>query len=184
MLILGASGLVRELPVKRNTILSEIPFTLTATFLVGFLANATLFSETDALSISREDGIILLFFFMLFIAYIVKISRENNDLLDEIPEILPFNKSILYVILGIGGLFFGGKWVVDGAIEFAKYFGMSESFIGLTIVAIGTSLPELVTSITAAKKGNTDIAVGNVVGSNIFNLLSAIISDPNSFWAL
>ena len=171
LLILGASGLVSELPVRRNTILSEIPFTLTATFLVGFLANATLFSETSNLSISREDGIILLFFFMLFIAYIVKISKDNNDLIEDIPEKLPINKSILYVVLGIAGLFFGGKWVVDGAIKFATLFGMSESFIGLTIVAIGTSLPELVTSMTAAKKGSTDIAVGNVVGSNIFNLL-------------
>jgi cation:H+ antiporter len=183
LLILGITALICPLPIKRNTILTEIPFSLIATLLVGFLANATLMDNRTELYISRVDGGILLFFFMLFMAYIYNIARTNKDevIPDEIEADMPMGKAILYIILGIAGLFLGGKWVVDGAVYAAQSFGLSESFIGLTVVAIGTSLPELVTSAMAAYRRNIDIAVGNVVGSNIFNLLwilgiSAIIN--------
>ncbi|MEQ8418126.1 MAG: calcium/sodium antiporter [Imperialibacter sp.] len=174
LLILGISSIISPLPIQRNTVLSEIPFSLTATLLVAYLANAALFGDPGTLSISRWDGLILLVFFALFMAYIFKIAGENKE--QEIQntehvEIMLLPKSVLYIGIGILGLFLGGKWVVDGAVAMAEYFGMSQTFIGLTIVAIGTSLPELVTSAMAAYKGNTDIAVGNVVGSNIFNLL-------------
>ncbi|ARS36190.1 calcium/sodium antiporter [Pontibacter actiniarum] len=174
LLILGVTALICPLPIKRNTILTEIPFSLIATLLVGFLANATLIDKRPELYISRADGAILLFFFLLFMVYIYNIAKTNKD--DELPEeeqteLMPMGKSILYILLGVVGLFVGGKWVVDGAVGMAQSMGLSESFIGLTVVAIGTSLPELVTSAMAAYRRNIDIAVGNVVGSNIFNLL-------------
>ncbi|WP_242927555.1 calcium/sodium antiporter [Pontibacter vulgaris] len=176
LLILGITALICPLPIRRNTVLTELPFSLIATLLVGFLANAALFDEqNDQLYISRVDGLILLFFLMLFLAYIYNIAHTHNDTLVKEGEngqpLMAKWKAIFFILLGAGGLFIGGKWVVDGAVGIAKNFGLSESFIGLTIVAIGTSLPELVTSALAAFRKNIDIAVGNVVGSNIFNLL-------------
>jgi len=169
LLILGISSIIYGLPIQRSTVLSEIPFSLTATILVGFLANANLFGDGDQV-LSRNDGFILLFFFGLFMSYIFKLVKESPDN-NEVFDLMPLRKALTYITLGILGLFFGGKWVVDGAILFAKMLGMSEIFIGLTIVAIGTALPELITSVVAAYRRNADIAVGNVVGSNIFNLL-------------
>ncbi|HYX10223.1 MAG TPA: calcium/sodium antiporter [Bacteroidales bacterium] len=173
LLILGMSAIISPLPIHRNTVFSEIPFMLVATLLVGFLANASLFSSSAELSVSRTDGMIIMFFFILFMAYTFSVARNNKDEFsdeDKQQEITSL-KSLFYIILGLTGLFLGGKWVVDGAVQIAGLLGMSESFIGLTIVAIGTSLPELVTSMVAASRKNIDIAVGNVIGSNIFNLL-------------
>jgi cation:H+ antiporter len=171
---LGISAIVCPLPITRNTYFSEIPFSLIATLLVGFLANASLFQEdvANTLFLSRYDGFILLFFFSLFLGYVYIVSKQRSTVHDtEVIIKIPLSKSIVYILIGMVGLYFGGLWVVDGAIVLAKDFGLSESFIGLTVVAIGTSLPELVTSIIAAVKKNTDIAVGNAIGSNIFNLL-------------
>jgi cation:H+ antiporter len=174
LLILGITAIICPLPIRKATILNELPFSLIATLLVGFLANATLLQNREDLYISRLDGGILLFFFVLFMVYIYHIAKTNKEeVLAHATEtsIMPIGKSVLLILLGIAGLFLGGKWVVDGAVYMAQSFGLSESFIGLTIVAIGTSLPELVTSAMAAYRRNIDIAVGNVVGSNIFNLL-------------
>jgi cation:H+ antiporter len=173
LLIIGITAIICPLPIKRNTILTEIPFSLIATLLVGFLANAVLFGDKTSLYISRVDGAILLFFFVLFMAYIWNIAKTNKDEIIEEDEepMMSIPKSVLFMVLGGVGLFLGGKWVVDGAVSIAQSFGLSESFIGLTIVAIGTSLPELVTSAMAAFRKNIDIAIGNVIGSNIFNLL-------------
>lgn len=115
----------------------------------------------------------MLFFFGMFMAYIVSQARNgDNPIADEGEyNLMPKLKSSLYIGAGVLGLFVGGKWVVDGAVMIANSFGLSESFVGLTIVAVGTSLPELVTSVVAASKKKIDIAVGNVVGSNIFNIL-------------
>lgn len=183
LLILGITAIVRKLPVHRNTMLSEVPFSLAAALLVGFLANTSLWNESnERLFISRADGVAILFFFVLFMAYVLVVSREGKKKeAEEASTPVPLSKSLLLISGGILGLFIGGKWVVDGAVHLAKLFGMSETLIGLTVVALGTSLPELVTSVMAAKKNNTDIAIGNAVGSNIFNLLwilgvSAIIS--------
>ncbi len=173
LLIIGVAASIRALPIQRNTALSEIPFSLAATMLVGFLANAALLGDpTDQALLSRYDGILLLFFFALFMLYVFRISRESN-LEDNLTSgnSMPTNKAILLIVLGAIGLFLGGKWVVDGATHIAALMGLSESLIALTIVAIGTSLPELVTSAIAAYRKNTDIAIGNAVGSNIFNLL-------------
>lgn len=175
LLILGVSAMIKPLPIKRSIYFTEIPISLVATFMVGFLANADLFVETEGLSLSQIDGGILLFFFSLFMAYIYVISSDRTDEPDMQHEasvhLIPRRKAFLYVLIGVVALFLGGKWVVDGAIELSLLFGLSETFIGLTVVAIGTSLPELVTSAVAVTKGQTDMAVGNVIGSNIFNLL-------------
>lgn len=178
LLILGVSALIRPLPITKNIYFSEIPFSLVATLLVGFLANASLFVDIRTLELSRLDGGILLGFFALFMGYIYVVHRSNqliDPALNEekgVPnKTMPMRKCLLLIVAGLVGLYFGGEWVVTGAVEIAERFGLSQTFIGLTVVAIGTSLPELTTSAVAAYKGNTEIAVGNVVGSNIFNLL-------------
>ncbi len=171
LLILGIAAIIYALPINKSTALSEIPFTLIATLLLGFLANAALFTSSKNLSISRIDGFILLFFFVLFMAYIFQLSSATRKTDTAKTVHAPLWKPILFIVVGLAGLYFGGKWIVEGAIFFSRSSGMSESFIGLTIVAVGTSLPELVTSAMAAYKKNAAIAVGNVVGSNIFNIL-------------
>ncbi|MEQ8478670.1 calcium/sodium antiporter [Fulvivirga sp.] len=175
LLILGISAIIRPLPISKNIYFSEIPFSLVATLLVGFLANAALLSDVRTLTLSRVDGVILLVFFVLFMGYIYVVFKADNEKLEEEankPEpSMTIKKASLFILLGLIGLYFGGEWVVNGAVDIANQFGLSETFIGLTVVAIGTSLPELFTSAVAAYKNNTDIAVGNVVGSNIFNLL-------------
>ena len=174
LLILGVAAIIKPLPIQRSIYFTEIPISLAATFMVGFLANANLFSQGEGLTLSRFDGSLLLFFFCLFMAYIYVVSKERQE--PSSPEqseidLMPAVKSVLYIVGGSFGLFLGGKWVVEGAIEISLFFGLSETLIGLTVVAIGTSLPELVTSAIAAKKGQADMAVGNVIGSNIFNVL-------------
>ena len=183
LLILGVAAIIRTLPVTDSTVLTEIPFSLTAALLVGFLANAALFSTTNDLAITRIDGGILLFFLAMFMVYVYKLSTDNPQLaqMAEIRTIGILN-SLLLIGAGMAGLFLGGKWVVDSSIGIAADFGVSERMIGLTVVAIGTSLPELFASGVAASRGKIDLAVGNVVGSNIFNMLwilgaTAVISD-------
>jgi cation:H+ antiporter len=183
LLILGVAALIRALPVTDATVLSEIPFSLIAALLVGFLANAALFTTSTELTISHIDGGILLFFFGLFLLYVYKMSKDRAaPRHTEATRDVGLARSWLLVALGIFALYLGGQWVVAGAIKIARYMGYSESMIGLSIVAVGTSLPELVASAVAARRGNTDIAVGNVVGSNIFNMLwvlglTAVITD-------
>lgn len=174
LLILGAAALVGNLPVKRPTVLSEIPFSLAAALLVGFLANTSIFGGRNSLGIDRPEGLIIIFFFVLFMVYILDLARQDRSVLGKAPDKTGHGVTWRQggmIIGGILSLFLGGKWVVDGAVAMATSMGMSEAFVGLTIVAIGTSLPELVTSVVASYRGSTDIAVGNVVGSNIFNLL-------------
>lgn len=183
LLILGVAAFIYPLTIKDSTVMSQIPFSIIAILLVAFAANAHIFNPDYSLMISRLDGVVFILFFALFMVYIIKLAREGRaDMIEEASDkVLSMGKSILFILLGMVGLFLGGKWVVDGAIKIAVQFGLSQNLIGLTIVAIGTSLPELVTSAMAAYRKNTDIAVGNVIGSNIFNLLwvlgiSAMIS--------
>ncbi|NQV85683.1 MAG: calcium/sodium antiporter [Woeseiaceae bacterium] len=171
LLILGVAAIIRPLPVRNSTIVSEIPFSLIAALLVGFLANAALFSDHHELSISRLDGGILLFFFLLFMLYIYKSSREYESTVSQVVASGKLGHAVFQIALGVVGLYFGGQWVVSGAVGFAQTWGVDDALVGLTIVAIGTSAPELVASAVAAYRNETDIAVGNVVGSNIFNLL-------------
>lgn len=171
LLVLGVAALVRPLPVRESTVLSEIPFSLTAALLVGFLANAAPFSEKPTLSINQFDGAILLFFFFLFLLYVYKMAgtRMLADEADVAPQSLL--RSGIEIGLGIAGLYFGGQWVVDGAAALAQSWGVGDALIGLTIVAIGTSSPEIAASAMAAFRKQADLAVGNAIGSSIFNLL-------------
>ena len=171
LLVLGCAAVVRPLPVKDSTVVSEIPFSLTAALLLGFVANAAIFSDVNELSITRLDGGILLFFFLLFLMYIYKTSEPDSLMGDESRDVLPRKREIFYILAGVSGLYAGGALVLEGAVNVAAVLGVDDVVIGLTIVAIGTSAPELVASILAAARGHTDVAVGNVVGSNIFNIL-------------
>jgi cation:H+ antiporter len=180
-LILGISAVIYPLAVKRGTVWKEIPFSFLAVIVLAFLASDA-FIDGEAISaLTRIDGLILISFFAIFIYYIFGISHEETEgnTSDEV-KTYSLVRSSLMIIGGIAGLVIGGKWIIDGAIALATSFGVSEAFIGLTIIAIGTSLPELATSAVAAYKKNVDIAVGNIVGSNIFNIfwvlgVSAII---------
>ena len=169
-LILGISALVRKLTVQSSTIWKEIPFSLLAVVVVGFMANDVLIDGQANSFLSRIDGLILICFFIIFMYYIVEISKKSNTQNDESIKTMSTLKSTIYIVLGLVGLVIGGQWIVDGATEIATGLGVSQSLIGLTVVAIGTSLPEMATSVVAAYKGKSDIAIGNVVGSNIFNI--------------
>jgi cation:H+ antiporter len=169
-LILGISAIIFPLAVKKNTVWKEIPLSLLAAVALGLMANDVLIDGAGFSVITRIDGLMLLAFFIIFLWYIYGISKcEKDDEEVKIKEI-PIPKSLLFIGLGLACLIFGGKWIVDGAVQLATALGVSESLIGLTIVAAGTSLPELATSAVATYKHNADIAVGNIVGSNIFNI--------------
>lgn len=170
LLILGISAIIYPLAVQKGTVWREIPFALLAVLVVGVMANDALFDGASSSALSRIDGIVLMFFFIIFLYYIFSISKSVTNDSDETVEVLSITKSLIMISGGLVGLVIGGKWIVDGAVLFATQLGVSEALIGLTVVAIGTSLPELATSAVAAYKKNVDIAVGNVVGSNIFNI--------------
>ena len=171
LLVLGFAAIIRPLPVRNSTVVSEIPFSLSAALLLGFVANAHLFSESPELSISHLDGAILLFFFLLFMLYVYKTSKISGNPVHRVEPDGTMTRALSLITLGAVGLYFGGQWVVDGAVDLARNWGLNDALIGLTIVAIGTSSPELVASAVAAHRNQADIAVGNIVGSNIFNLL-------------
>ena len=178
LLILGATAMVAPIVVKRNTVNKEIPFSLLAILAVGFLVNDFLIDGTLPNILTRIDGLILILFFIVFIYYTFTLTKERIKVLpklkinkeEEVKEYKNY-QAVLMILLGIVGLYFGGEWIVTGAVEIANYFGLSEALIGLTIISVGTSLPELAASLIAAKKGEADMAVGAVVGSNIFNML-------------
>jgi len=169
LLILGISAIIYPLTTKRNTVWKEIPFSLLAALVLGFLVSDTWIDKTSSV-LSRNDGFILLFFFAIFLYYTFTIAKKSSDHIDSDIKKIGNRKSIFFIIIGLIGLVLGGKWIIDGAVKIAELFHMSQSLIGLTVVAVGTSLPELATSAVAAFKKHTDIAIGNIVGSNIFNI--------------
>lgn len=169
LLILGVSSLFHSLSVKNNTVKKELPITLLITTLFAVLLSDHLFDARLTNAFTRSDGIVLLLFFLVFIYYLVSMMRKKIDE-DQDDVKMPLSKSIVFTILGIVAIVLGSNFVVDSASYLAKAIGVSERMIGLTIIALGTSLPELVTSIAATRKGEYDIAIGNVVGSNIFNI--------------
>lgn len=169
-LILGTCAIIASLRVTRTTVWKEIPLNLLAITSVFILANDTLFDSRNFNEISRIDGIMLLFFFAIFMYYAASIAKgDNSGDEGDTPKKHSIQVAIGMILIGGFGLAFGGQWIVDGAIEIATIFGLSESLIALTIISIGTSLPELAASVVATLRGDTDIAVGNVVGSNLFN---------------
>ena len=168
-LILGISSIIYPLVAKRNTIWKEIPFAILAILLLALVANDSLIDGSSFSIVSRIDGIVLLSFLIIFLYYSFAISKIGVEL-DKPIEARPTGKSLAMVFLGFIGLALGGNWVVRGSVTLANVFGFSEALIGLTVVAIGTSLPELATSAVAAYKRHTDIAIGNIIGSCIFNI--------------
>lgn len=168
LLITGCIAIITVIVVKKQTIYREIPFSVLIIGLLALLAKTDLFTN-KVNQIDFVEGIVLLTLFFFFIRYTFQKSKFDKDEIQS-PK-LSTGVSIIVILLGITGLFFGGKWTVNSAILIASNFGISETFIGLTIVALGTSLPELITSIVAAMRKSNGIAVGNVVGSNIFNVL-------------
>jgi len=171
LLILGVSSIIYPLTVTKGTVWKEIPFSLLAILVVGVLANDRLIDKSNSSILLRTDGLVLLSFFIIFLYYSASIAKR----IEGIEELVPSKqyvllRSLLWVIFGLIGLTVGGTLIVDGAVQLAMRLGMSQSVVGLTIVAVGTSLPELATSAMAAYKKNVEIAVGNVVGSNIFNI--------------
>lgn len=188
LLILGVAAIIYPLRVSKGTVWKEIPFSLLAVLLLGVMSNDIYFDKISFSALTRTDGFALVAFLVIFLYYVFGIAKSQGDkeLQEEMAEEetvknLSVGRSTVFVLLGLGALIIGGKLVVDSAVSIATNLGVSESLIGLTIVAIGTSLPELVTSAIAAYKKNADIAVGNVVGSNIFNIfwilgISAIIN--------
>jgi cation:H+ antiporter len=168
-LILGIASVIFPLAVKKNTVWKEIPLSLLAAIAVGIVANDVLIDHASSSAITRIDGLIFLAFFAIFMWHIYGVSKAGGEEEVAIREFSIF-KSLLFIGIGLICLVLGGKWIVDGAVQIAAAFDVSESLIGLTIVAAGTSLPELAISAVAAYKKNADIAVGNIVGSNIFNI--------------
>ena len=187
LVVLGASALICPVKSNQSAIKKEIPFSIVITVLLGGLlvcgvklaegaSGKEAFWNADFI-IGLLGGVILLIFFAFYMYWQISgaiKARKNGQIEEEAEETsckLSFGMSIEMIILGLVGIIFGGNYVVDNACIIAEKLGMSEQFIGLTIVAVGTSLPELVTSIVAARKGESDIALGNVIGSNIFNIV-------------
>jgi len=168
-IILGLVALLKPITVQKGMVWIEIPISLGVVAILFVLSNALLGAEVA--SVSRLDAILLLVLFAGFMFYVYKgLAKESSE--DIPPEkIYSTTKMISLIVLGLGGLVLGGHLVVTSATDIAMSFGVSDKVIGLTIVAAGTSLPELVTSVVAALKNNADIAIGNVIGSNIFNVL-------------
>jgi cation:H+ antiporter len=168
--ILGVAGIVYPIVVQSNTVWKEIPYSLVAALVLFVLVNDTMLFNMDADILSFLDGIILMVFFIAFLYYVfISMKNESGSEENEI-KIYSLPITAAMIIGGLAGLVAGGKFVVDSSVAIAQGFGVSEKLIGLTIVAAGTSLPELATSTVAAFKKRSDIAIGNVVGSNIFNI--------------
>ncbi|MBN1787120.1 MAG: calcium/sodium antiporter [Sedimentisphaerales bacterium] len=171
LLILGLSAVIYPLQVGKGTVWKEIPFSLLAVLVLAVMINDRLINREQFSLLTRSDGYILITFFIIFLYYSVSIAKGSEHLQECVLERdMVFSKSVAWIFLGLILLIAGGKLIVDGAVFVAGKFGLSESMIGLTIVAVGTSVPELATSVIAAIKKNPEIAVGNVVGSNIFNI--------------
>lgn len=171
LLVLGVAAVIFPLAVRRNTVRTEIPLALLASFAVLFLANDVLIDKAVVSSVTRVDGLVLLLLFSIFLYYTYGISKQREG--PDNPDIKrrSWKYSIWLTTLGILGLTAGAKWIVTSAESLAVGLGISQAVIGLSILALGTSVPELATSAVAAWRHSSDIAIGNIVGSNIFNLL-------------
>ncbi|MCB8999115.1 MAG: calcium/sodium antiporter [Bacteroidales bacterium] len=168
-LILGIVGVIYPISVASSTVWKQIPISFAAIVILYLFANSELFQSSKVLS--RYEGLFLLMFFALFLFYVYREMKAELPM-EETKDVLPSGLKIwLLIAAGLGGLIFGGKLVVDNGIKLASQLGVSEKIISLTVIAAGTSLPELVTSVVAAFRKKSDIAVGNIIGSNIFNIL-------------
>lgn len=176
LMIVGCTAIFAPIFITKNTLRKEIPLSILSAVVLFFMGNDLLFNHAEENVISRSDGLILLCFFAIFLGYTFAIAKGPRD--EEAGAVtgeadikaLPLWKSLLYIAGGLAALIYGGSIFVDGASGIARSFGVSESIIGLTLVAGGTSLPELATSIVAALKKNPEMAIGNAIGSNLFNI--------------
>lgn len=170
LIILGLTSVICVIPVQKSTVFFEIPFTILVTALLAFMG---LYDNV----VGRMEGGILWIFMIVYLLYLLRMAKQGNEVQEKGEKQTKQDSVLKMLIMIVGGaaiIVWGSDITVDAATAMAKMFGMSERFIGLTIVALGTSLPELVTSVTAAMKGKSDIAVGNIVGSNIFNILFVV----------
>ncbi|MDD6879911.1 MAG: calcium/sodium antiporter [bacterium] len=166
LVILGISSVITALKVEKSTVKIEMPFMIAMSIMLLLLG-------LDG-TVSFTDGIIIIVFFVIYLAYLFWMAKKGmGNAEDEIKE-LSIGKAILFTLVGLACIVIGSNFTVDAATALARIFGFSERFIGLTVVALGTSLPELFTSVSAARKGNDDIAIGNIVGSNLFNILFVV----------
>ena len=174
LMIVGCTAIVAPIPIGKGTLAKEIPLCVLSALMLLVCANDILLDGGAANVISRTDGLMLLGFFAIFMGYTFAIAKNGDG--EEGGEIrsLPMWKSVLFILLGLGALIGGGQLFVNGASGIARSLGVSESVIGLTLVAGGTSLPELATSVSAALKKNPGIAIGNVIGSNLFNAFAVL----------
>lgn len=172
LLVVGIAAFICPLNVKKSIIAKEFPFVLLSGVVLLVLAQDIRFQGATVNSLTRADGIMLLVLFGIFMYYLVELALTSRTEVSEEEDIkpMPMSKSILLSIGGVAAIVIGGKLVVDAASSIAVAWGMSQNLVGLTIIAVGTSLPELVTSIVASRKGESDIALGNVIGSNLFNI--------------
>lgn len=169
LLILGAAVIIRNLSVKRNTIKKELPLHMLITGVLAVLFLDTELNNATKNMISRGDSLAILLIFSVFLYYLISISRDKID--EEAEEAkYKLTKSLIFIVLGLIGIIIGSDLVVDSATNIAKTLGVSQRVISLTIVAFGTSLPELVTAVISALKKEQDILLGNIIGSNIFNI--------------
>ncbi|WP_069997943.1 calcium/sodium antiporter [Cellulosilyticum sp. I15G10I2] len=168
VLILGIAASIAPIRVQNNTIKKEIPFLLLVSILLSVLFLDIPLQNGNINMISRGDGIVILIVFTIFIYYLLHLAKNGQS--EEIEARYPLKLAIAYSFFGLIAIIIGGNFVVNAATKIATSAGVSQRFIALTIVALGTSLPELVTSVMAAKKGKQDIAIGNIIGSNIFNI--------------
>lgn len=177
LVVLGACSLIQPVQAKSSLLKKEFPFSIFIAVILLLLDSDFSISKVlegkGTFTLGRLGGILFLILFAVFLYATVKTAlRSRDEMVDEEEyKVMSPIKSVLYIIIGLAGIIWGGDLVVDSACNIAETFGLSQTFIGLTIVAVGTSLPELVTSMVAAGKGENDLAVGNVVGSNIFNIL-------------
>ena len=171
LLILGVAAVIRPLAMHRTLRWREIPFVLLSVLILAVVANDQLLGGGVSPVLDRGDGLVLLGYFVIYMYYVFTVARKKDEAVVEKVETAALPVAVLMIIGGGAGLAFGGQWIVNGARTIARSAGMSEALVGLMIISIGTSLPELATSVVAARQGNTDLAVGNVVGSNVLNVL-------------
>ena len=168
MLILGVTALLCPIKFDAKMLTREIPFNLLASIVLILVSGSMLVGGAPGEMITRYGGMLLLCFLAIFVRYTFTITNDGGD--EEPGEVLSIGKVVLFIVAGLAALIFGGNVFVDGATEIARVLGLSEAVIGITIVSAGSSLPELAVSVSAARKGNVGIALGNVLGSNILNI--------------
>lgn len=170
LLILGIAAVIRPLKIKDETVKKELPLCMLISALLAVLFLDVMLGGAATDQITRADAIVMLLFFAVFLYYLFTLAKQKKDQDENEEPKFALGKSLVFVVLGLAGIIVGSNFVVDSASNIAATFGLSERLIALTVIAFGTSLPELVTTIVASKKGEQDLVVGNIIGSNIFNI--------------